>query len=124
MLSKKMKDANVNVWLVNTGWSGGGYGLGKRMNLKYTRALISAALAGDLEKVNYEIHDVFGVAMPKMCTGVPHEILNPRNTWSDKDAYDHQAAYLANAFLTNFEKFADSASEEILAGAPKVRLAV
>jgi phosphoenolpyruvate carboxykinase (ATP) len=124
MLSKKMKDANVNVWLVNTGWSGGAYGVGKRMNLKYTRALISAALSGDLQKAEYETHEVFGIAMPTSCPGVPQEMLNPRNTWSDKEAYDQQANYLANAFLSNFEKFADSASEEILAGAPKVRLAV
>jgi phosphoenolpyruvate carboxykinase (ATP) len=86
--------------------------------------LISAALSGDLQKAEYETHEIFGVAMPTSCPGVPQEMLNPRNTWSDKDAYDQQANYLANSFLSNFEKFADSASEEILAGAPKVRLAV
>jgi phosphoenolpyruvate carboxykinase (ATP) len=124
MLSRKMQDAKVNVWLVNTGWSGGAYGTGKRMSLKYTRALISAALNGDLENAAYETHEIFGLAMPKACPNVPVEILNPRNTWQDKDAYDQKANHLANAFLTNFEKFADYANEEILAGAPKVRLAV
>jgi phosphoenolpyruvate carboxykinase (ATP) len=124
MLSRKMQEANVNVWLVNTGWSGGSYGIGKRMSLKYTRALISAALSGELDKVAYQTHEIFGVAMPKACPGVPAEILNPKNTWSDSEAYDQKANYLANAFLNNFEKFADSASEEILAGAPKMRVAV
>lgn len=122
MLSKKMQAAKVNVWLVNTGWSGGAYGIGKRMSLKYTRALITAALNGELDNLKYETHDVFGVAMPLTCPGVPDEILNPRNTWSDKDAYDTQANFLANAFNKNFEKFASIANEEILAGAPHARV--
>ncbi len=121
MLSKKMREANVNVWLVNTGWSGGAYGTGQRMSLKITRALITAALDGKLENVACENHEVFRVAMPKECAGVPTEVLNPRNTWSDKDAYDHQAAHLANLFLKNFEKFSEGASEEILEGAPKIK---
>jgi phosphoenolpyruvate carboxykinase (ATP) len=122
LLSKKMKDANVNVWLVNTGWSGGEYGVGKRMNLKHTRALITAALKGDLDKVAYDSHEVFGVEMPQQCPGVPAEILNPRNTWTDKDAYDNKANFLANAFNTNFEKFRSFANDEILAGAPHTRI--
>jgi phosphoenolpyruvate carboxykinase (ATP) len=122
MLSKKMRDANVNVWLVNTGWSGGPYGVGKRMSLKYTRALISSALHGDLDHVDYMKHEVFGVAIPKSCPGVPNEILDPKTTWADKDAYDQKANHLANAFLNNFEKFAEFANEEILAGAPKTRV--
>ncbi|MFZ6013232.1 MAG: phosphoenolpyruvate carboxykinase (ATP), partial [Bacteroidota bacterium] len=119
MLSRKMQQANVNVWLVNTGWSGGAYGVGKRMSLKYTRALITAALNGDLDHVAFENHEVFGVAMPKSCPGVPAEILSPRNTWSDKEAYDQKASSLADAFLKNFEKFSEFANEEIMAGAPK-----
>ncbi len=122
MLSKKMQEANVNVWLVNTGWSGGAFGVGKRMSLKYTRALITAALNGDLDNVSYETHEIFGVAMPKSCPNVPVEVLNPKNTWSDKEAYDQKANYLANAFLKNFEKFASFANEEIMAGAPHVRV--
>ncbi|HRK54453.1 MAG TPA: phosphoenolpyruvate carboxykinase (ATP) [Cyclobacteriaceae bacterium] len=120
MLSKKMQEANVTVWLVNTGWSGGPYGIGSRMSLKYTRALITAALNGDLKDVSYIKHDIFGVAMPTECAGVPSEILNPRNTWKDKEAYDQKANQLAAAFNKNFEKFAEQANKEILDGAPQV----
>jgi phosphoenolpyruvate carboxykinase (ATP) len=120
MLSNKMREADVNVWLVNTGWSGGAYGTGKRMSLKVTRALITAALNGELNNVQYEYHDVFGVAMPMQCPNVPTEVLNPRNTWMDKDAYDHKANHLADSFIKNFENFAAYANEEILAGAPRV----
>lgn len=122
MLSQKMQEAKVNVWLVNTGWTGGAYGTGKRMSLKYTRALITAALNGELDNVEYENHDVFGVAMPKRCANVPSEILNPRKTWTDQDAYDSQAHFLAGAFLKNFEKFSDFANEDIMAGAPRIKI--
>lgn len=120
MLSEKMRNSHVNVWLVNTGWSGGSYGVGERMSLKHTRALITAALNGDLNEVEYQNHEIFGLAMPTSCPNVPSEILFPRNTWSDKEAYDKTANELAKKFLNNFDKFADNASEEILAGAPKV----
>jgi phosphoenolpyruvate carboxykinase (ATP) len=122
MLSRKMQEAKVNVWLVNTGWSGGAYGTGKRMSLKYTRALITAALSGELNDVEYQTHEQFGLAIPRSCNGVPAEILNPKNTWKDKDAYDQTANYLANAFMQNFEKYSDSATEEMLAGAPTVKM--
>jgi phosphoenolpyruvate carboxykinase (ATP) len=120
MLTKKMKDAQVNVWLVNTGWSGGAYGTGKRMSLKITRALITAVLNGDLENIPFVQHEIFGVAMPWFCPGVPSEVLNPRNTWANKNAYDQKANFLAEAFVKNFENFADVANEEILAGAPRI----
>jgi phosphoenolpyruvate carboxykinase (ATP) len=119
MLTRKMQEAGVNVWLVNTGWSGGPYGVGHRMSLKYTRALITAALEGQLDDVEYTTHETFGLAMPTSCEGVPSEILNPRNTWEDKDAYDKKVAKLATAFNRNFDKYKDGVSEEILAGAPK-----
>ncbi|WP_055434759.1 phosphoenolpyruvate carboxykinase (ATP) [Lacinutrix algicola] len=122
MLSKKMLDANVNVWLVNTGWSGGSYGVGKRMKLKYTRAMISAVLNGDLGLYNYDdyhIHSVFGVAQPRSCPGVPTEVLSPRATWKDDKAYYDTAFKLANAFRKNFEQFEDNASEEIRRGGPQ-----
>lgn len=122
MLSKKMQDAKVNVWLVNTGWTGGAYGVGKRMSLKYTRALITAALNGELNKVKCENHEIFGMGMPVACPGVPNEVLNPRNTWSDKEAYDQKANKLAGLFLKNFEKFSEFANQEIMAGAPRVRV--
>ena len=101
MLSKKMKDAGVNVWLVNTGWSGGPYGVGRRMTLKYTRAMITAVLNGDLGDYTYEdyhIHSVFGVAQPRSCPGVPTELLSPRSTWNDDEAYYKTAFKLSNAF--------------------------
>jgi len=120
MLGEKMRKHNVAVWLINTGWSGGAYGTGDRIKLKFTRAMITSALTGKLATVNYETHPVFGLAMPTECEEVPTEILNPRNTWTDKAAYDRKANELAEAFIKNFEKFADYANEELLAAAPKV----
>lgn len=120
MLSAKMKEANVNVWLVNTGWTGGPYGVGSRMKLSYTRAIINAALRGDLENVEYEQHPIFGLSMPKECNGVPFEVLNPRSTWEDKEAYEKKAHELAEAFKRNFEKFKKEANDEIISGAPGV----
>ncbi|MBD3864169.1 phosphoenolpyruvate carboxykinase (ATP) [Olleya marilimosa] len=122
MLSKKMKDANVNVWLINTGWTGGSYGVGSRIKLKYTRAMISAVLNGDLGLYNYKdyhIHSVFGVAQPRTCPGVPDEVLSPRATWKDDKEYYKTAFKLANAFRENFEKFESYASEEIRRGGPQ-----
>lgn len=120
MLAERMKKYGANVWLVNTGWTGGGYGVGNRMKLSYTRAMITEALKGDLEKVQFEVHPVFGVEYPVSCPGVPSEILNPRNTWSDKNSYDEKANSLAQQFVKNFEKFAPTAHAETLAAAPKV----
>lgn len=119
MLSAKMKEAGVNVWLINTGWTGGAYGTGQRMKLKFTRAMITAALNGELDSVEYINHDVFGLAVPQTCPNVPDEVLNPRNTWEDKAAYDAKAQELAESFKKNFAKFEEFANEEILAGAPK-----
>ena len=118
MLSKKMKDANVKVWLINTGWTGGPYGIGSRMKLKYTRAMITAALNGELDDVAYENHAVFGIAKPQSCPNVPNEILNPRNTWEDPALYDIKATELAAKFKANFAKFEEFANAEIMAGAP------
>nr|WP_314836479.1 phosphoenolpyruvate carboxykinase (ATP) [uncultured Flavobacterium sp.] len=118
MLSKKMKDGNVKVWLINTGWTGGPYGIGSRMKLKYTRAMITAALNGELDNVAYENHKVFGFAKPQSCPNVPSEILNPRNTWEDPELYDKKAVELAQKFKANFAKFSAFANAEIMAGAP------
>ena len=119
MLGRKMSENMVNVWLVNTGWSGGQYGVGSRMKLSYTRAMITAALRGELNNVNFVKHPVFGVMMPETCPNVPSTVLSPRETWADQEAYDMKAAELAKAFVKNFSKFADYANEEILAGAPE-----
>ncbi len=120
MLGKKIKSLKVNVWMINTGWSGGPYGIGSRMKLSYTRAMITAALKGELDDVEHEAHPVFGMMIPKTCPGVPAEILSPRNTWANKTAYDAQAGNLAAQFIKNFEKYASGANEEILAAAPKL----
>ena len=120
MLGHKMQEHNVKIWLVNTGWSGGSYGVGSRIKLKYTRAMITAALKAELDGVDYETHPIFGLAMPKTCPNVPDEVLNPVNTWEDKDAYQDKANLLASRFVENFEQFADRANEEIMAAAPKV----
>jgi len=120
MLGERQREHDVQVWLINTGWTGGAYGTGSRIKLKYTRAMISAALEGDLEHVKYKQHDIFGLYYPRLCPNVPREMLDPRRTWEDKDAYDRTAHKLAKAFQDNFAKFADQANDEILAAAPKV----
>ncbi len=120
LLGEKLKaNPNINVWLINTGWTGGPYGVGSRMKLPLTRAMISAALNGELNNVTFEQHPVFGYMMPTNCTNVPSELLNPRNTWADKSAYDAQANKLANMFVKNFEQYATGVDTEILAAAPK-----
>ncbi|TXK71615.1 phosphoenolpyruvate carboxykinase (ATP) [Mesonia sp. HuA40] len=119
MLSHKMQEANVNVWLINTGWTGGPYGIGSRMKLKYTREMISSALEGLLSDVEFQEHPIFGLQMPKTCPNVPDEVLNPRDTWKDKEAYDVKAKELALFFKNNFKKFEEYANEEIMNGGPK-----
>ncbi|MBL7925989.1 MAG: phosphoenolpyruvate carboxykinase (ATP) [Bacteroidia bacterium] len=120
--AKLRNDTSIKVWLVNTGWSGGSYGTGSRMKLSYTRAMISAALNGELDKVAFEKLPVFGLEMPTTCPNVPVEILNPRNTWADKAAYDAKAIDLANKFIKNFEQYASGASKETLDAAPKLAI--
>ncbi len=120
MLGAKMQENKVTVWLINTGWTGGTYGVGSRMKLKFTRAMITAALNNELENVEYETHPIFGMSIPKCCPNVPDEILNPKNTWVDKSAYDEKARYLAGLFIKNFEKYTAGVSKEILESAPKI----
>ena len=122
MLGKKMEASDLNVWLVNTGWSGGAYGTGNRIKLRYTRSMISAAMEGDLAKVDFKTHPIFGLEMPVTCPEVPVEILDPRNTWADKEAYVIRAQDLADRFNKNFEKFKENASDEILSAAPKCKV--
>ncbi len=122
MLSNKMQESGVDVWLVNTGWTGGPYGVGTRMKLKYTRAMINAAMSGELGLYNYDnyhIHSVFGVAQPRECPGVPTKVLSPRATWNDDKAYYDTAFKLSNAFRENFKKFEAHANEEIRRGGPQ-----
>jgi phosphoenolpyruvate carboxykinase (ATP) len=106
----------VPVYLVNTGWTGGPAGVGSRMKLSYTRAMVTAALAGELENVEYVADPTFGVQVPTSCPNVPAEVLQPRNTWENKEAYDAQAKDLANRFVENFNKKFPEATEIAQAG--------
>jgi len=118
LLRDKINQYNVDCWLVNTGWTGGPYGVGKRMHLPHTRALVNAALDGSLRDVEFEPDPNFKVLVPKSAPNVPNEILNPRNTWQDKEAYDRKAKELAVKFHKNFEQYADKASPEVIAAGP------
>lgn len=120
MLGQKMSASGAKVWLINTGWSGGSYGVGSRIKLAYTRAMITAALNGELDNVDYAKHEVFGLEMPTSCPNVPSEILSPRETWTDKSDYDNKANLLAEKFVNNFKQYESKANEEILSAAPKV----
>jgi phosphoenolpyruvate carboxykinase (ATP) len=118
LLGEKIAKHDAKVWLVNTGWTGGPHGTGHRMKLPHTRAMVDAILGGELDDAAYERHPVFGVEMPKACPEVPTEVLNPRNTWADGDAYDRQARELAGRFNENFGKF-ESAPQEVRAAGPQ-----
>ena len=119
MLGKKMEENNVQVWLINTGWTGGPYGQGHRIKLAYTRAMITAAMNGLLETEEYENHPVFGIQIPRRCPGVPVNLMNPRYTWADRNAYDRQAKKLAGLFIENFKKYTSGVSPEVIRAAPK-----
>ena len=119
LLGEKMQKHQVNIWFVNTGWSGGGYGVGSRIKLPFTRAMITAALEGSLDNAPTEKHPVFGLDMITEVQGVPRELLDPRNSWENKEAYDKQADKLAEMFINNFMKYEENASEEIMKGSPK-----
>ncbi|SDD23264.1 phosphoenolpyruvate carboxykinase (ATP) [Algoriphagus faecimaris] len=118
LFGEAMEKNDTNVWLINTGWTGGPYGVGSRMKLAYTRAMITAALEGQLDKVDYKTHRFFGFQVPQTCPDVPAEVLNPRTTWEKTEDYDNQASALASSFIQNFKQFEDFASEAILEGAP------
>lgn len=119
LLGQKLAERpEINVWLVNTGWTGGAYGIGKRISLKYTRSMIQAALDGELTNQTFKAHPIFGIMVPQSCPNVPPELLDPKNTWDDKPAYDKQADHLANLFIKNFEQYQDQAAPEILAASP------
>jgi len=119
LLGEKMDKHETNVWLINTGWTGGPYGVGSRISLKYTRAMISAVLRGVIQNVGYRTHSIFGAEIPLTCPGVPSEILSPRETWRNDKAFYEKANELARKFNTNFKKFEEYASEDIMAGGPK-----
>jgi phosphoenolpyruvate carboxykinase (ATP) len=120
LLGKKLSESGANVWLVNTGWSGGPFGVGSRMKLAYTRAMVRAVLDGSLSGVATTPDPVFGIHVPETCPDVPNEVLQPRKTWEDKGAYDEQARKLAGMFAENFQQFEEHVGEEVKAAGPKV----
>ncbi len=121
LLGQKIRQHEVKCWLVNTGWSGGSYGVGHRMSIQHTRALIRAALNGELDNVPTQVDPTFGLAVPQECPGVPSNVLNPRDTWADPAVYDAKAQELAKMFNENFKKYADGVSEAIRNVAPVVK---
>ncbi len=120
LLGKKIAEHKVTCWLVNTGWTAGPYGVGHRMKIAHTRAMVNAALNNELDNVAYVTDPVFGVQVPSSCPGVPGEVLIPRNTWTDQAAYDTQARKLAQMFVNNFKGFEDQVAADIKAAAPQV----
>ena len=120
LLAARIKEHGANTWLVNTGWTGGGFGVGKRMSLKHTRAILDAIHDGSLAKAKMTTDDVFGFEVPAECKNVPSEILAPRGTWSDKAAYDATQKKLAKFFVDNFKKYEAGASETIRGAGPRL----
>ncbi|MEZ5290387.1 MAG: phosphoenolpyruvate carboxykinase [Vicinamibacterales bacterium] len=120
MLGERIAAHDAKVWLVNTGWTGGPYGVGSRMKIRFTRAMIRAALSGALDGVQYERHSVFNIDVPLSCPDVPSEVLSPRGTWADAQAYDQQAAKLAQMFVDNFKTFAGDVDAAVVAAGPRV----
>ncbi len=123
MLGEQMERHRVQVFLLNTGWTGGPYGQGSRIKLPYTRAMVDAALSGQLDAAETSVDPVFGLHVPTHIDGIPDELLHPRDTWADPEAYDARARYLAGLFIENFRRFED-ASEELLAAGPKIEVSV
>jgi len=120
MLGERIAQHQARVWLVNTGWTGGPFGVGRRMKIGQTRAMIRAALGGALDAVKYEQDPIFNLDIPTSCPDVPSEVLKPRNTWAHGAEYDAQAAKLARMFVENFKAFEDGVSAEVLAAGPNV----
>jgi phosphoenolpyruvate carboxykinase (ATP) len=120
MLIERLAKWDVPVWLVNTGWTGGPYGTGERMNINHTRTMVRAALSQELGDVTYRIDPIFGFEVPTTCPGVPAEVLDPRETWQDKEGYDAQAQRLARMFVENFEDFAPGVPDSVRRAGPKV----
>jgi phosphoenolpyruvate carboxykinase (ATP) len=120
-LGEKIEKHHANVWMINTGWSGGPYGVGKRVKIAYTRAMVSAALNGDLENVPMEMDPYLGLLVPRLCPGVPSEVLDPRSTWSDPLAYDDQVLKLSGMFFQNEQKFDGVMPAEVKEARPHAR---
>ena len=120
MLAEKMVDHEVDIYLVNTGWQGGPYGVGNRISIEHTRSIINAALSGELKQVEYKTDPIFNFEVPQNCLQVPPELLDPRSNWENKEEYDRAASELAQSFIKNFSKFSQIPSEIVEAG-PQVQ---
>jgi phosphoenolpyruvate carboxykinase (ATP) len=122
LLGNKLE--GVNVWLVNTGWTGGSYGVGTRMKLPHTRSMITAAINGEFDNVEFDTLPIFNLKFPKNCPNVPTEILNPRSTWSNENEWDKVANNLAQQFIKNFQQFESGTSDEVKDAGPKLETTV
>lgn len=120
LLGQKLNTHKTQVYMINTGWTGGIYGVGKRMNIAYTRAMVAAALSGELDHVEYHHDELFNLDIPLSVPNVPANVLNPKNTWTDKKAYDETAETLAKMFVKNFQKFGDKVDAKIIMAGPKI----
>jgi len=120
VLRRKIERHEVNCWLLNTGWVGGPYGVGKRISIKYTRTMLNATLDGKLLNVEYFTDPVFGFQVPKTCPEIPDGVMNPAAAWPDKDAYMKRYKGLASRFIDNFKKFADDCPDDVRAAGPKI----
>jgi phosphoenolpyruvate carboxykinase (ATP) len=118
MLGRKITELNSRVYLINTGWHGGPYGIGKRIDLGYTRAMVTNAISGEIDKCSFKLHQIFNLQIPISCPGIPDELLDPSQTWKDKKDYNIAARKLARLFTQNFEKFG-RVSKEIVDAGPK-----
>ena len=121
LLGEKINKHGAKVWLINTGWSGGPYGVGARMSIAHTRAMVHAALEGKLDSVALREDPVFRVSVPEQCPDVPAEVLDPRNTWADKAAYDAQARKLAGMFVDNFKTYEPQLADRRIINASPIR---
>jgi phosphoenolpyruvate carboxykinase (ATP) len=120
LLKERIERHRVNCWLVNTGWVGGPYGVGKRISIKYTRALLHAALTGELTHVQYDKDPVFGFEVPQTCPGVPNDVLEPWSSWPNREEYDRKYRQLAQKFIENFKHFEDGTPQEVIDAGPRV----
>ena len=120
LLRKKIEQYEASCWLVNTGWVGGPFGVGKRIKIRYTRALLKAAITKEFDQVEFYIDPVFGFEVPKSCPDVPAEVLEPWSSWPSRTEYDLRYKDLANLFIENFSKFMDKTKPEVLAAGPKM----
>ena len=119
LLGERIAKHQAKVWLVNTGWTGGAYGVGSRMKIAHTRAMINAALSGELDNVGFEVDPMFNLEIPKGCPNVPADVLQPKTTWADKSAYDAQAKKLGHMFRDNFKTFEKTAAADVKSAGPR-----